>query len=77
MLNGVFGPTQGTVSSKKKKVAKLKRVMATVKRASKKDKAGHVESFAAVQLLHDPQVQPYSMFAFSSFTSEPSRGAVV
>lgn len=47
---------QGTVSSKKKKKNKLKRVVATVKKAARKDKMSKQESFAAVQLLHDPQV---------------------
>ena len=49
---------QGTTSSKKKKQAKLKRVMATVKRQAKKDAANPHDSFAAVQLLNDPQVLP-------------------
>ena len=48
--------TQGTTSSKKKKQAKLKRVMATVKKQAKKDAANPHDSFAAVQLLNDPQV---------------------
>ena len=47
---------QGTSSSKKKKKNKLKRVVATVKKAARKDKLSKQESFAAVQLLHDPQV---------------------
>ena len=51
----LFG-VQGTVSSKKKKKNKLKRVVATVKKAARKDKMSKQESFAAVQLLHDPQV---------------------
>ncbi|KAK9840402.1 hypothetical protein WJX74_009278 [Apatococcus lobatus] len=46
---------KGTVSSKKKKKNKLKRVVATVKKAARKDKMSKQESFAAVQLLHDPQ----------------------
>jgi len=47
---------QGTKSSKKKKQAKLKRVMATVKKQAKKENANPHDSFAAVQLLNDPQV---------------------
>ena len=47
---------QGTKSSKKKKQAKLKRVMATVKKQAKKADANPHDSFAAVQLLNDPQV---------------------
>ncbi len=50
---------QGTVSSKKKKKNKLKRVVATVKRAARKDKMSKQECFAAVQLLHDPQVSSF------------------
>ncbi|KAK9862024.1 hypothetical protein WJX84_008292 [Apatococcus fuscideae] len=46
---------KGTVSSKKKKKNKLKRVVATVKKAARKDKTSKQDSFAAVQLLHDPQ----------------------
>ena len=47
---------QGTKSSKKKKQAKLKRVMATVKKQARKESANPHDSFAAVQLLNDPQV---------------------
>jgi site-specific recombinase XerC len=47
---------QGTRSSKKKKQHKLKRVMATVKKSNKKSANSHHESFAAMHLLHDPQV---------------------
>lgn len=47
---------QGTAASKKKKKAKLQRVMATVKRAARKGRADNAQSFAAIQLLHDPQV---------------------
>lgn len=48
---------QGTKSSKKKKQAKLKRVMATVKKQARKESTNPHDSFAAVQLLNDPQVQ--------------------
>ena len=47
---------QGTTSSKKKKMAKLKRVMATVKRQERREKRDAGHNFAAIQLLHDPQV---------------------
>ena len=53
---------QGTASSKKKKKHKLQRVMATVKKASRKGQQDQAQSFAAIQLLHDPQVpvsEPY------------------
>ena len=43
------------MSSKRKKAAKLKRVMAAVKKQQRKTKRNH-ENFAAIQLLHDPQV---------------------
>jgi protein SDA1 len=46
---------QGTVSSKKKKMAKLKRIMATVKKQERREKASSIPNFAAIQLLHDPQ----------------------
>ena len=51
---------QGTTSSKKKKQAKLKRVMATVKKQAKKEAANPHDSFAAVQLLNDPQARPFA-----------------
>ncbi|KAL3143572.1 hypothetical protein ABBQ38_002369 [Trebouxia sp. C0009 RCD-2024] len=47
--------SKGTKSSKKKKQAKLKRVMATVKKQARKESANPHDSFAAVQLLNDPQ----------------------
>ena len=47
---------QGTRSSKKKKERKLNRVMGTVKKATRKGQESHSESFAALHLLHDPQV---------------------
>ncbi len=56
-------PEQGTRSSKKKKQAKLKRVMATVKKAARKEAATTSESFAAVHLLHDPQAWAERLFA--------------
>lgn len=46
---------QGTFSSKKKKKRKLARVMATIKKAGRKDAAVSHEGFAAMHLLHDPQ----------------------
>lgn len=53
------GWEQGTPSSKKKKMAKLKRVMATVKRQERREKSDASANFAAIQLLHDPQVCPF------------------
>ena len=46
---------KGTTSSKKKKQKKLARVMLSVKRAARREGGGRHESFAALQLLHDPQ----------------------
>ena len=46
----------GTVSSKKKKEKKLARVRRSVAKAARKGSAGAGEGFAAIQLLHDPQV---------------------
>lgn len=47
---------KGTDSSKKKKARKLKRVERAVKKAERAEKdGGRSESFAALQLLHDPQ----------------------
>ena len=46
---------KGTNSSKKKKEKKLKRVMAAVKKQQRKV-SKNFENFAAIQLLHDPQV---------------------
>lgn len=45
----------GTSSSKKKKQKKLKRVLSAVKKQVRKDEGGYQESFAAMQLLNDPQ----------------------
>jgi protein SDA1 len=50
---------QGTKSSKRKKQAKLKRVMATLKKQARKEAAVGAEGFAALHLLHDPQVCPF------------------
>ena len=47
---------QGTNSSKRKKAAKLKRVMHAVKKHERREAGFVSESFAAMQLLHDPQV---------------------
>ena len=47
---------KGTDSSKKKKARKLKRVERAMKKAERAEKdGGRSESFAALQLLHDPQ----------------------
>ena len=48
---------QGTISSKKKKQAKLKRVMGALRKNARKERGTGAESFAAVQLLNDPQVR--------------------
>ena len=53
---GLLNCAQGTASSKKKKQAKLKRVMHTVKKQARRERADGAEGFAAIQLLHDPQV---------------------
>ncbi|KXZ52362.1 hypothetical protein GPECTOR_10g996 [Gonium pectorale] len=55
---------KGTRSSKKKKQHKLKRVLATVKKAQRKAGAGGsgAESFAAIHLLHDPQTFAERLF---------------
>ena len=53
-----WGELQGTAASKKKKKKKLDRVMGTLKRKSRQGKAHQQHSFAALQLLHDPQVSP-------------------
>ena len=45
---------QGTASSKRKKAAKLKRVQNAVKKQVRKESRTS-ESFAAIQLLNDPQ----------------------
>lgn len=47
----------GTASSKKKKEKKLARVRRAVAKAARKGSAGAGEGFAAIQLLHDPQVR--------------------
>jgi hypothetical protein len=52
-------PPQGTKSSKRKKQAKLKRVMSSLKRHARKEAAAGNEGFAALHLLHDPQVTDF------------------
>ena len=52
----VYLHVQGTLKSKKKKKNKLDRVMATLKRKARQGKAQEQHSFAALQLIHDPQV---------------------
>ncbi|CAL8470003.1 g9545 [Coccomyxa elongata] len=54
---------KGTPSSKKKKMARLKRVMATVKKQERREKADSSQGFAAIQLLHDPQTFAEKLFA--------------
>ena len=64
----VYRATQlGTASSKKKKQAKLKRAMASVKRAAKRERSATAEGFAALQLLHDPQVRECLVSVFFFF----------
>lgn len=46
---------QGTPTTKKKKIRKLKRVMRVVEKSKRRGQAASAESFAAMQLLHDPQ----------------------
>lgn len=46
---------KGTLSSKKKKQKKLKRAMESVKKTMRREEGHHKETFAAIQLLHDPQ----------------------
>ena len=62
---------KGTVSSKRKKAAKLKRVMAAVKKQQRKS-SRNFDNFAAIQLLHDPQV-PYSLLCLPNAFCIPSR----
>lgn len=45
----------GTMASKKKKQKKLKRVVQTAKKAARRTVGGAQQSFAAIELLHDPQ----------------------
>ncbi|GFH22547.1 protein SDA1, partial [Haematococcus lacustris] len=52
----------GTRSSKRKKVKKLKRVMATVKKVGRREAAATHETFAALHLLHDPQAFAERLF---------------
>ena len=47
----------GTTATKKRKQARLKRVQRAVDKAARKEKAGGAEGFAAIHLLHDPQVR--------------------
>jgi protein SDA1 len=46
---------QGTLSTRKKKKRKLKRMMGTLEKAKRKGQSRPEDSFAAMQLLHDPQ----------------------
>eukprot|EP01026_Neomeris_dumetosa_P037271 TRINITY_DN3016_c0_g1_i6.p1 TRINITY_DN3016_c0_g1~~TRINITY_DN3016_c0_g1_i6.p1 ORF type:complete len:842 (+),score=199.65 TRINITY_DN3016_c0_g1_i6:114-2639(+) len=45
----------GTYASKKKKQSKLQRAVNSVRKAVRRDRENQSESFAAIQLLHDPQ----------------------
>lgn len=53
---------KGTVSSKKRKQKKIQRVLASVKKASRKEEGAGNEGFAALQLLHDPQAFAEKLF---------------
>lgn len=68
---------QGTNSSKKKKAAKVKRAMQAVKKAERRQAGSVSESFAAMQLLHDPQVcgaksLDCSVLSDDSYACEPA-----
>lgn len=54
---------KGTGSSKKKKQAKLKRVMQSLKKQQRSKEGGGAVSFAALQLLNDPQGFVERLFA--------------
>jgi len=54
---------KGTLCSKKKKQKKLKRAMNAVKKHQKREQAHKSETFAAIQLLHDPQGFAEKLFA--------------
>lgn len=54
---------QGTPTSKKKKLRKLKRVMGTLEKTKRRGAANQADSFAALQLLHDPQTFAERLFA--------------
>ena len=55
---------QGTTASKKKKKKKLDRVMSTLKRRARRGKAHQQHSFAALQLLHEPQARSVHLCIF-------------
>ena len=68
---------QGTLSSKKKKQAKLKRVMGALRKNARKERGTGAESFAAVQLLNDPQVRCLlSCAGTTGFAAVQTRGAL-
>eukprot|EP00890_Picochlorum_soloecismus_P002101 jgi/Picsp_1/2892/NSC_01117-R1_protein len=54
---------KGTQSSKKKKQKKLRRAMASVKKTMRREEGHQKETFAAIQLLHDPQGFAEKLFA--------------
>ena len=61
MCRNVRCAVQGTASSKRKKMAKLKRVMAQVKKQDRRKRRDTDQNFAAIQLLQDPQVDLQSL----------------
>lgn len=60
---------KGTLSSKKKKQKKLKRAMNAVKKHQKREHAQKSETFAAIQLLHDPQGFAEKLFSIMRSSS--------
>lgn len=56
-------PLQGTHRTQRKKQAKLKRVMTTVRKQARKGEASGAEAFAALHLLHDPQAFAERLFS--------------
>eukprot|EP01025_Chloroclados_australasicus_P032120 TRINITY_DN3250_c0_g2_i3.p1 TRINITY_DN3250_c0_g2~~TRINITY_DN3250_c0_g2_i3.p1 ORF type:complete len:900 (-),score=148.88 TRINITY_DN3250_c0_g2_i3:566-3055(-) len=54
---------RGTVASKKKKQARLQRAVNSVKKAVRKERENQAESFAAIQLIHDPQEFAEKLFS--------------
>lgn len=58
----MFILVQGTPTSKKKKLRKLKRVMGTLEKTKRRGAANQADSFAALQLLHDAQTFSERLF---------------
>ena len=62
-INMLATALQGTPTSKKKKIKKLKRVVHTVEKSRKRGAANQADSFAALQLLHDAQTFAENLFS--------------